>query len=246
MEDGEDDSMKPNNNPKNRRGLLEFQRRQLELSNLTENEARKRRISANLDRWVDFLSPDLKNAVPQKLPKSLIDKIKYTSLKQPYDKFTLISSDEIETSKFTSYAIIHSLMKNGYVTPSEVKITDIMDAYNNVNGMFGSRQWKDYFFGDNAKLLLVEGSSKSLSLLGSKGEEQFWRELLEFSKQNEKLVIITYIVDKMEKDKGTFIPLLTNDSELNSRVLRKSTFVKLTTEEEGEIKIEQRKTNESL
>ena len=216
------------------------------MSNLTENEARKRRISANLDRWVDFLSPDLKNAVPQKLPKSLIEKIKYTSLKQPYDKFTLISSDEIETSKFTSYAIIHSLMKNGYVTPSEVKITDIMDAYNNVNGMFGSRQWKDYFFGDNAKLLLVEGSSKSLSLLGSKGEEQFWRELLEFSKQNEKLVIITYIVDKMEKDKGTFIPLLTNDSELNSRVLRKSTFVKLTTEEEGEIKIEQRKTNESL
>ena len=47
--------MKANNNPKNRKGLLEYQRRQLELAELTEADSRKRRIQANLEKYtVDY------------------------------------------------------------------------------------------------------------------------------------------------------------------------------------------------
>lgn len=228
--------MQPKNNPKNVRGLIDFQRRQLELSRKTEAAARKRRIEANLEKWTQSLPEELTNAVPASLPKSVIDKVKQTYLKPPYEKYTVISSENLATSRFTSYAIIHALVKSGYVTPSEIKKTDIMDGYNNINGMFSSRQWKDYFFNSNAKVLLIEGSSKSLALLGSKGEDQFWREILEFTKNNDKLVLITYSINDDEKEKGVFIPFLTSDNTLKSRIIKRSLFVKLTENEEGEIK----------
>ena len=143
--------MRPKNNPKNRRGLLEYQKRQLELSKRTESEARKRRIESNLEKWVNSLPNELKKSMPNKLPKTLIEKIKGTSLKPPYNKYTIVSAEDISTARFTSYSIIYALIQGGFVTPSEVKITDIMDGYNNINGMFNSRQWKDYFFDDNGE-----------------------------------------------------------------------------------------------
>lgn len=230
--------MKPNNNPKNRRGLLEYQRRQLELSNKTEEEARKRRVQANLDKWVNLLPGELRNALPRNLPETAIEKIKGTPLKPPYNKYTIVSAENITKAKFTSYAIIHALIKGGLVTPSEVKSTDILDGYNNINGMFNSRQWKDYFFNNNAKVLLIEGGSKALTLLGSKGEDQFWREIVEFTKNNDKLVIITYVTEADEREKEVFIPFLTSDKDLNFRLVKKSVFVKLTNEEEREIENE--------
>lgn len=228
--------MRPRNNPKNRRGLLEYQKRQLELSKRTESEARKRRIESNLEKWVNFLPNELKGSMPNKLPKTLIEKIKGTSLKPPYNKYTVVSAEDISTARFTSYSIIYALIQGGFVTPSEVKITDIMDGYNNINGMFNSRQWKDYFFDDNSKILLIEGSSKSLALLGSKGEDQFWREILEFTKNKDKLVIITYVTEDNEREKDVFIPLLTSDKDLNFRLIKRSVFVKLTDDEEREIR----------
>lgn len=230
--------MKPKNNPKNRRSLLEFQKRQLELSRQTEAEAKKRRAESNLEKWVNFLPNELKFAMPTKLPKTVIEKIKETSLKPPYDKYTIVSAEDLAAARFTSYSIIYALIQGGLVTPSEVKITDIMNGYNDINGMFSSRKWKDYFFDENAKILLIEGTSKSLTLLGSKGEEQFWREILEFTKNNDKLVIITYATEENEKDKNIFIPLLTSNKDLNFKIIKKSTFVRLSNEEEGEIKDE--------
>lgn len=232
--------MKPKNNPKNRRGLLEYQRRQLELSNKTEEEARKRRVQANLDKWAGLLPAGLRNALPQNLPKTTRDKIKRTPLNPPYDKYTIVSAEDITIAKFTSYAIIHALIERGFVTPSEVKSTDILDGYNNINGMFNSRQWKDYFFDNNSKILLIEGSSKSLALLGSKGEDQFWREIIEFTKNSDKLVIITYVTEASEREKDVFIPFLTADKDLNFRLVKKGVFVKLTDEEEREIRNEQK------
>ena len=228
--------MRPKNNPKNRRGLLEHQRRQLELAKRTESDARRRVIESNLEKWIDSLPNNLKNALPNNLPKGVIDKIKKTSLKPPYDKYTIISSESIQTAKFTSYALIYALIKGGFVTPSQVKSTDIMEGYNNINGMFNSRKWKDYFFDANAKVLLIEGSSKGLTLLGSKGEDQFWRELIEFTKNDDRLVIITYSTEEQERKRELFIPSLTSDKDLNYRLIKNSVFVKLTEQEEDKIK----------
>ena len=227
--------MKPRNNPKNVQGFIDYQRRQLELARQTENDARQRRIESNLEKWTYSLPSELRNATPNRLPKSVIEKVKNTYLKPPYEKFTIISSEDLASSRFVSYSIIHALLKGGIITPSEIKTTDIMDGYKHINGMFNSRQWKEYFFDNNAKVLLIEGSSKSLALLGSKGEDQFWREILEFTKNNNKLVIITYSTNEEEQVKDVLVPFLTSDKDLNFRVLKKSSFVRMNRSEEREM-----------
>ena len=227
--------MKPRNNPKNVQGFIDYQRRQLELARQTENDARQRRIESNLEKWTYSLPSELRNATPNRLPKSVIEKVKNTYLKPPYEKFTIISSEDLASSRFVSYSIIHALLKGGIITPSEIKTTDIMDGYKHINGMFNSRQWKEYFFDNNAKVLLIEGSSKSLALLGSKGEDQFWREILEFTKNNDKLVIITYSTNEEEQVKDVLVPFLTSDKDLNFRVLKKSSFVRMNRSEEREM-----------
>ena len=227
--------MKPRNNPKNVQGFIDYQRRQLELARQTEKDARQRRIESNLEKWTHSLPSELRNATPNRLPKSVIEKVKNTYLKPPYEKFTIISSEDLASSRFVSYSIIHALLKGGIITPSELKTTDIMDGYKHINGMFNSRQWKEYFFDNNAKVLLIEGSSKSLALLGSKGEDQFWREILEFTKNNDKLVIITYSTNEEEQVKDVLVPFLTSDKDLNFRVLKKSSFVRMNRSEEREM-----------
>lgn len=234
--------MKPNNNPKNRKGLLDYQRRQLELSRATEIDARKRKIRSNLEKWINSLPNELKVALPNNLHQETIEKIKRTQLKPPYDKQIIISSSEPATSTFVSYTIAYALLRSGQITPSEIKSTSLLDGYNNINGMFTARKWKEYFFDSKAKVLLIEGGSKALTLLASKGEDQFWRELLEFTRNNDKLVIITYTMNEEEQKKKVSIPLITSEYELNSRLIKKSVFISLTPNEEEQIKNEQAKT----
>lgn len=234
--------MRPNNNPKNRRGLLDYQKRQLELSKKTANEAKKRIIQSNVEKWRSYLPEVLKIALPKNLHQLTIDKIKKIQLKPPYYKQIIINASEPTKSTFVSYAIIHALLQVGQVTPSEIKTTSLLDGYNNINGMFNARKWKEYFFDPKAKVLLIEGGSKALTLLASKGEDQFWRELLEFTRNNDKLVIITYTTDEKEREKKVFIPLVTSERELNSRLIKKSAFISLTTDEEEKINNEQAKT----
>lgn len=234
--------MKANNNPKNKRGLLDYQKRQLELSRITEDDARKRRIEANIEKWSILVPREYKNAKPGNLTPEIIDKIKNTPIKPPYDKFIIITAEDVTNATYTAYATIYALIKGGLITPSEVKTTSIMDGYSNIHGMFSSRNWKDYFFDHSSQLLLINGVSKSLAKLGSKGEEQFWRELVEHARDNSKLVIITYATDGEERDKDVFIPFMTSNKELNTTMIMKSMFVKLNKKEEEEIKNEQRKS----
>lgn len=238
--------MKPNNNPKNRKSLLDYQRRQRELTEITEIEARNRIILSNLDKWKENLPQAMSRALPQNLHKDTIDKIKKINLRPPFNKHIIVSGEEITNATFTAYTILYALIKGGVVTPSQVKVTSLLDGYNNINGMFGARQWKDYFFNSNAKVLLIEGGSKYLTRLGSKGEDQFWRELLEFTRNNDKLVIITYSTDDNERAKEVFIPSLAGESELNFRLVKKSVFIPLGEEEEEKVRHEQEKAYRSI
>jgi len=234
-------TIKANNNPKNRKGFMDYQKRQLELSRITEMESRKRRIESNVDKWTNMIPYELKTATPKNLHETIVNKIKKTSLKPPYDKYVILTAEDIFATKFTSYSILYALIQGGFTTPSQIKITSIMDGYNNINGMFQSRKWKDYFFDNNSNVLLIEGSSKALTLLCSRGEDQFWKELIEFTVNNDKLIIITYATNDTEREKEIFIPELTSIGELNTRIIKKSTFIQLTKDEEKEIKNEQAK-----
>lgn len=238
--------MKANNNPKNRRGLLDYQREQLRLANETEKAARERRIQNNIEKWTESLPRILKNARPSNLPKKTVNGLRLTPLTFPFDKQVIITSSEATSATFTAYGLLYALIGGGYATPSQIKTTSLMDGYNNITGMFGSREWKEYFFDKDAKVLLIEGASKYLTRLGSRGEEQFWRELIEFTRNNDKLVIITYVTDKQEQGKGSFAPVITNEPEINARLLTKSVYVFMGEEEEKEIRNEQAKAYRSV
>lgn len=238
--------MRYNNNPADKKAFLEFQRRQLELSRQTENDARKMKIMSNIDRWEGTLPNVLKNAKPGNLPKSVVEIIRSTPLRPPYNKQLVISASNSTVSTFVAYSILYGLIQAGIATPSEIKKTSLLDGYNNINGMFGSRRWKDYFLDKKAKVLLIEGSSKSLTYLGPKGEDQFWKELNDFTRNEDRLVIITYTTDEAEREKDMFIPMLTSDSELNTELIKKSLFIPLLKKEEEEIETKQGKAHQGL
>ena len=44
--------MRAKNNPKNKRALLDFQKRQLELSKLTEMDTKEERINSNIENGI--------------------------------------------------------------------------------------------------------------------------------------------------------------------------------------------------
>lgn len=220
--------MRPKNNPKNRRTLVEFQRRQLELSKETEADSRKRRIQANLENWEVNVS--MPNAKPKNLG-TLLEKVRKLPLSEPYGKFIVITSDNIKTSKFSAYAIIYGLIQKGQLAPSEVKETTLLEGYNNINGMFSSRKWKESIFNQKTKAVIINGASSELSFLANKGEEQFWRELLEFTQNQDKIVIINYKTNEDEKGKSCFIPELTTEKGLNAKIVKQSSYLFVTKED---------------
>ena len=101
--------------------------------------------------------------------------------------------------------------------------------------MFNSRSWKDNFLDPNAKLLIIEGCSRELLSLAPKGEEQFWKELDDFTRNQDVLVILNYLKSEEEKEKELFIPILSNDKNYNTELIQKSAFLKLEENEEKEI-----------
>lgn len=233
--------MKYNNNLGDKQRYLDFQKRQLELSRRTAEDARKAKIASNLDKWNILLPEILKLAKPNALHPDTLNKLKSVDLKPPHEKNVVINSKDSTTSTFVAYTIIYALIKMGIATPSQIKTTNLLDGYNNINGMFESRKWKDDFFSKDARVLLIEGSSKSLTSMAPRGEEQFWRELQEFTRAKDKFIIITYATDEKERSEGLFIPDFTNDKSINTDIVKNSTFIPLTEVEEEKIKIEQRK-----
>lgn len=238
--------MKFKNNPSDLSAYIEFKKKQEQRAKATQLEAEKMKIRSNLEAWNNAVPLSLKNAKPSSLGKSILEKLKNNNLtlKEPFERRVLITSRNPEVSKFVAFSIIYGLIQSGTVTPSQIRRTRLLEGYNNINGMFQSRNWKDTFFDPKAKVLLIEGASKNLTSLASKGEEQFWKELDDFIKNKDKLVILTY--DKNEEEmrevEGVInVPEITVDKNLNMQIIRKSGFIKITTEEEEYLKNEQRK-----
>lgn len=229
-----------NNNPRNNKRFIDFQKMQRELIKKTEANVRNQRLKDNLERWLRSVPEALQKAQPSNLHPITVDKIKQTPLKYPYSKYVLVAGSSTIPPAYTTYAILHELIRTGNISPSEVRITSLIEGYNNINGMFESRAWKEHFFNDKAKVLVVEGASKSLTHLGSKGETQFWRELYEFTRHQDRLLIITYIADKPEMDDRILLPSLTSERELNNRIIKKCSLIRLSEAEEDKIHDEQR------
>lgn len=235
--------VKPNNNPKDRKSLLEFQKRQLELDRITKEKARKETIKDNLAKWVSSLPIHMKAANPANVLPETLEKLKNLNLRAPYEKKVLICGKNPNHLKFLSNVIIYALIKSGKATPSQVKRTSLIDGYNNINGMFASRNWKDKFFNRNSKVLIIEGCSKSTAFLGMKGEEQFWSELDDFTREQDILVILQYTTELDESEKEVLIPTISANDKFNRGIIMGSTFLKLTENEEKNIETKQKSIN---
>ena len=234
---------KPNNNPKDRESLLKFQKRQLELDRITKDRARKETIKDNVAKWVSLLPNHMKNANPSNILPETLEKLKNLDLRAPYEKKVLICGKNPNHLKFLSNVIVFALINSGKATPSQIKRTSLIDGYNNINGMFASRNWKDKFFNRNSKVLIIEGCSKSTAYLGMKGEEQFWRELDDFTREQDILVILQYTTEQEELEKEILIPTISADDRFNKGIIMSSTFLKLTENEEKNIETKQRSIN---
>lgn len=235
--------VKPNNNPKDRRSLLEFQKRQLELDRITKEKARKETIKDNLAKWVSLLPSNMKAANPANVLPETLEKLKNLNLRAPYEKKVLICGNNPNHLKFLSNVIVYALIKSGKATPSQVKRTSLIDGYNNINGMFASRNWKDKFFNRNSKVLIIEGCSKSTAFLGMKGEEQFWSELDDFTREQDILVILQYTTEQDELEEEMLIPTISANDKFNRGIIMGSTFLKFTENEEKNIETKQRSIN---
>lgn len=235
--------IKPNNNPKDRKSLLEFQKRQLELDRITKEKARKETIKDNLAKWVSLLPSHMKIANPSNILPETLEKLKNLNLRAPYEKKVLICGKNSNHLKFLSNVIVYALIKSGKATPSQVKRTSLIDGYNNINGMFASRNWKDKFFNRNSKVLIIEGCSKSTAYLGMKGEEQFWSELDDFTREQDILVILQYNTEQEESEKEILIPTISANDKFNKGIIMGSTFLKLTENEEKNIETKQKSIN---
>lgn len=220
-------------NTKNTKSYIEFQKRQLELSRATQSSSQRRKVEANIERWENMTPEWLKSAKPANLPETLKEKFREAKLKPPFEKDILITTQKSSNGLFIAYSLIYGLIQSGVATPSQVKRTSVLDAYSNIHGMFEAKKWKENFFDPEAKVLLIENCSSSYSLTAPRGEEQFWQELVEFNRYQDKIIIITYTKETTEGT--TFIPQLSSNKESNKSIIFKSKFIMVDSEEEEQV-----------
>lgn len=218
-------SMKHNNNPRDIKAIVDFHRKQLELAERTKMEAKKHRIKSNLETWVESLPGNLKAATPKNIPNigGLQQSLRELKIKAPFNKNIIISSSNNKTSRHIAYSILYAMIQLGEATPLSIKKTNLIEGCANIHGMFDSKRWKDNFFNKNAKVLLVEGVSNDVTSLAPRGEEQFWRELLEFTSDENRIAIIIH----NKGDSADNINELTNYDNINSSLIKNSSIVKM-------------------
>ena len=185
----------------------------------------------------------MKAANPANVLPETLEKLKNLNLRAPYEKKVLICGNNPNHLKFLSNVIVYALIKSGKATPSQVKRTSLIDGYNNINGMFASRNWKDKFFNRNSKVLIIEGCSEATAFLGMKGEEQFWSELDDFTREQDILVILQYTTEQDESEEEMLIPTISANDKFNRGIIMGSAFLKITENEEKNIETKQRSIN---
>lgn len=220
----EDDKVLANNNPTNLKSYRDFMREQNARYSQIEKKIKNVRSVENLKEWNVMLKWPWNQAdidFFQGRPKTQAEEAIATGR---LNSFVILGGVNRGKSFYT-HALVKEFIKNGLLTPSEIRWTSIREGAENINGMFKSREWKDKFFHKDAKLLVVEGCSRDFTMLGHKDNDRFWNELNEFVKEGNRYVIINYSLSSDEETQETILPIISAKKEISFKMVKGSTFV---------------------
>lgn len=184
-------------------------------------------VNENLKKWDILIGSPWNKANLNLFNNEFLQKVKF--IKNGLSP-VLLQTQNNKSAVILTYSLIRYYIQQGFLTPSEIRFTKIYDAYENINGMFQSRKWKDMFFDEKAKLFVIMGTSKQMTELGKKGDLQFWGEFIEFIKNTDKTFIIIYDIDEEELNKtiDSYIPQLSESRKYNKEILAKANIVQIT------------------
>lgn len=223
-----------------------FEEEALRKKQIAEREQRVRleRMKANLKTFLEDTPDVLVDVSYRMLPDTIKKGIIDLKMKENPDKYILITSGSKVANRMVGHALVRGFIESGKITPNEVRRTSLIEAYDNATGMFTERDWKEYFFDYSAKLVIIDGISASMARLHHRNESQFWREFMEFARQNELIVILMYDTHEADNshDRVGVIPTLSGIKELNKELLIQSRYLRLSREEEEKLHDEQRKS----
>lgn len=208
---------------------IEHYRRTIALANETEEQSRELKKVSNVDR-LEYAREDwLKEAKPVNVPRKVGKKIIERDGKNSY----IFSSESAINNKFLAESLVYGLVDKNIVSPYQIKRTTAIEAYKNIHGMYEAKEWKKNFFDNDAKLLVVENCSDSYSNTAPKGQEQFWKELVNFAEGRDIRLIITY--SRGDKEIGDFTPNITGFRDLDKEIMEMAHMVNLSEDESAEL-----------
>lgn len=217
------------NNDTDIKAYEEFMKRQQKLARRRKESLRDLRIEKNLEEWGVLLEHPWDKADMKYFTGRPVDLVNAAIKNRKLESFIVLSDKEGGKTFFT-YALIKEYIKEGLVTPSEIRKTDIREGISHINGMYKSKDWKDNFFDKDAKLLVVEGCSADFTNLNLRNQDQFWNEVFKHCEENKKALIVTYTTNAYEEEGDIIIPALTQNKEFNVSVVMNSKVARVSEE----------------
>lgn len=217
--------MKKKHNETNYKQFLEFKKQQEELAKKANEVLRHERKQVNLAKWKESLPKRFVNFKSSNLTSYVRRDLKKITLSGLPEKYTVFVSDDPLQTMGGIYLLIESLIKAGHVSPSEVKQASLFEGIDNVHGTWEARDWKANFFNEDAKVVIIEGCSPLITKLQSKLEANFWREVMEFVRKKDRILLISYTPEGKELQDENFKPSLSSDRLLNLQLLANSIII---------------------
>lgn len=199
------------------------------------------RTKNNLKGYRDQLPNVYKNATINVLDGTDLAGIPDFKFEEPLGRSIVLVDTDTMHLNYVSHALVLDLIQKGVVLPSEVRRTSAVDGYNKISGMFEARDWKTYFFDNDAKVHIIDGLSYRTLLLGLKGETQFWREIMDFVKGRSKILIVEY-----EIEPGVYLPKIASDPSTKEDLFKMVHMRPLTQKEKENITNEITRTQKGV
>lgn len=225
------------NNPTDIKAYSQFMKEQKETLDRVHEKTLKLRTEKNLSDWNARLAWPWNKADLDFFQGRNVERIK-EMIRTKDLSHMVMSGFQNGGKSFFTHAVIKEMIKAGIVSPSEIKWTSVREGVNNINGMFNSRQWKDDFFTKNAKILVIDGCSMDFTNLDNKDNDRFWRELIEFAREANRLIIINYTEGNKENTiNNVNCPTVSKDRNITLYILKGAKIFKIGPESKNPDKV---------
>jgi hypothetical protein len=190
---------KINHNNTDYKSFQELMQQRIKLLDMKEKEHQSEIRQNNLEKWLQSVPEEYKNANVRLFKKSLFEGILPYIKQQKLPYRTLIFGAMGSGRTFLTYSLIRGYISSGILTPNEIRWAGIREGADAVMGGFAKQAWRDNFFDNNAKLFILKGTSRSFTELGVTGSDKFLGEFVQFVNEQHKSAIIIYETNSKEE-----------------------------------------------